>query len=299
MSIRLLPRLQILIAALLFSTGGVAVKSCSLSSWQIACFRCVVAAVAMFIILPAARKRWTAAILGVGVFYAGTLTLFVLANKTTTAMSAVFLQSTAPLYILMLGPLLLGERPRPRDGLMMAGMATGLAFFFLGEQASFATAPAPLLGNVLGALSGICWAFTIMGLRWLEQGRGGQGGGPSVVAGSVLAALICLPFLRAADSGPSLASAGASDWLWIVYLGVFQIAVAYVLLTTAVASVPALEASLLILVEPMFSPVWAYLVHGEVPGAWSIAGGVLILTVTIIKSVWDARSPEEVLNKVE
>lgn len=289
MPIRLLPRLQILIAALLFSTGGVAVKSCSLSSWQIACFRCVVAAVAMFVILPAARKRWTAATLGVGFFYAGTLTLFVLANKTTTAMSAVFLQSTAPLYILLLGPLLLGERPRQRDALVMVGMATGLVFFFLGEQASFETAPAPLLGNVLGALSGLCWALTIMGLRWLERHVGGGQGAPSVVAGSVLAALISLPFV--ATSGATLADGTPSDWLLILYLGVFQIAIAYVLLTKAVASVPAFEASLLILVEPMFNPVWAYLVHGEVPGSWSIAGGILILAVTITKSVWDARRP--------
>lgn len=290
---RRFPRLRILLAALLFSTGGVAVKSCDLPSWQIAGWRCAVAAVAMLVILPAARRRWTAATVGVGFFYAGTLTFFVLANKTTTAANAVFLQSTAPLYILLLSPLLLRERPRLREVVVMIGMAMGLSFFFLGDQHGSATAPAPMLGNVLGALCGICWAFTIMGLRWLERrGDVGQGGGVAVVAGSVLAALISLPF-----AWPTLAQgvavAEVSDWLWIVYMGVFQIAIAYVLLTDAVGSVPAFEASLLILVEPLFSPVWAYLVHDEVPGAWAVAGGLLIVTVTILKSAWDTHRPVE------
>lgn len=288
MSTRLLPRLKILTAAFLFSTGGVAVKSCGLTSWQIASFRCAVAAVAMFVILPAARRRWTAGTLGVGFFYAGTVTLFVLANKTTTAANAVFLQSTAPLYILLLSPILLRELPRLREVVMMAGMATGLLFFFLGEQQSFETAPDPFLGNVLGAFCGICWAFTIMGLRWLERRSGDrEGGGTAVVAGSLVASLVLLAFAL------PVASSEASDWFWIAYLGIFQIAVAYVLLTTAVAHVPALEASLLILVEPTFSPVWAYLVHREVPGAWAIAGGGVIVAVTVVKSVWDARRPSE------
>lgn len=284
MSTHLFARLKILTAALLFSTGGVAVKSCGLTSWQVASFRCAVAAAVMFALLPAARRRWSWPTVGVGGCYAGTLTLYVLANKTTTAANAVFLQSTAPLYILLLAPLLLRERPRLSDLVLMAGMATGLACFFVGRPPSFATAPAPLLGNVLGAFSGICWAFTVMGLRFLERRSDGvAGGGAAVVAGSLLAFLVGLPLaLPVASSQPS-------DWLWVAYLGVFQIAVAYVLLTTGLTAVPALEASLLILVEPVFNPVWAYFVHGERPGAWALAGGFLIVAVTVVKSFWDAR----------
>lgn len=284
MSTRLFPRLKILTAALLFSTGGVAVKSCGLTSFQVASFRCAVAAAAMLVLLPAARRRWTWPVVGVGFFYAGTLTLFVLANKTTTAANAVFLQSTAPLYVLLLAPWLLGERPRPRDLAVMAGMAAGLALILAGRQASFATAPEPLLGNVLGAASGVFWALTVMGLRFLERRGGGEGGGAAVVAGSLLAFVVCLPFaLPVASSQPS-------DWLWVAYLGIFQVAVAYVLLTTALSAVPALEASLLILVEPVFNPLWAFLAHGERPGAWALAGGFLIVAVTVVKSWWEARA---------
>ena len=284
MSTRLAPRLQILAAALLFSTGGVAVKSCTLTSWQIAAFRTAVAAVAMLALLPAARRRWSWPTAGVGVFYAGTLTFFVLANKATTAANAVFLQSTAPLYVLLLAPGLLGEKARRRDLALMSGMAVGLALFFVGEQPSFATAPAPFAGNLIGALAGVSWAFTVMGLRWLE-GRGGgrESAAVAVVVGNVLASLISLPFAL-----PVTSSTG-TDWLWVAYLGIFQVAVAYILLTSALSAVPALEATVLILVEPVFSPVWAYLAHGEVPGPWAIAGGAVIIAVTVAKSRWDHR----------
>lgn len=288
MSTRFVPRLQILCAALLFSTGGVAVKSCSLTSWQIASFRCAVAAVAMLALVPAARRRFRWPTFTVGFFYAGTVTCFVLANKATTAANAVFLQSTAPLYVLLLAPRLLGERTRRRDVAAMAGLALGLTFFFVGEEATFATAPAPFVGNLLGALSGVFWAFTVMGLRWLEHHGGGRESGTGAVAvGSVFASLISLPLAL------PVTSSLATDWLWIAYLGIFQIAVAYLLLSAAVTAVPALEASLLILVEPVFNPVWAYLVHGEVPGPWAIAGGVLIVAVTASKSVLDARRNDD------
>lgn len=285
MSSLLVPRLKILAAAFLFSTGGMAVKSCSLTAWQIAGFRCAVGAVAILVMLPAARRRWTAKTLAVGAAYAGTLTLYVLANKLTTAANAIFLSATAPLYVLLAAPLLLGERARPRDLAVMAGMAAGLVLLFRDRQEAVATAPAPFAGNLLGVGIGVCWAFTVMGLRWLESGGARQGAPAAVVAGSVAAALVAAPFaLPVASSQPA-------DWLWIAYLGIFQIALAYALLTTAVAEVPALEASLLLLVEPLFNPVWAYWVHGEEPGPWALGGGALILSVTVAKSLWDAYSP--------
>ena len=80
------------------------------------------------------------------------------------------------------------------------------------------------------------------------------------------------------------------DWLMLGYLGAFQIALAYVFLIRGLKHVPALEASLLLLLEPVLNPVWAWMVHGERPGPWSIAGGLLILMATLAKSAWDARS---------
>ncbi len=274
-----LPRLQVLAAALLFSTGGVAIKSCGLTSWQVASFRCGVAALAILALLPRARRRWTARSVAVGVAYAATMVFYALANKATTAANSIFLQSTAPLYILLLAPLLLGERNRRRDLLLMAGMASGMALFFVGQEPASETAPNPALGNVLGAAAGLSWALTVIGLRWL--GRAGGHAAVAVTAGNCLAFVICLPMAL------PLAASRPADWGWVIYLGVFQIAVAYVLLTKAVETVPAFEIALLLLIDPVVTPFWAWWVHGEMPGKWSIAGGAIVLSVTVLKTLFD------------
>src|SRR5688500_15647594 len=109
---RTMARLQVLAAALLFSTGGAAVKATTLTAWQVAGFRSGIAALAVFLLVPAARRGWTWHVVPVGVAYAATLVLFVTANKLTTAANAIFLQASAPLYMLAFGPLLLREPVR-------------------------------------------------------------------------------------------------------------------------------------------------------------------------------------------
>jgi DME family drug/metabolite transporter len=276
------PRLRILAAALLFSTGGAAIKSCALTGWQVASFRSLIAAATLLVILPSVRRRPSYGTLVVGLFYAGMMVSYVSANKATTAASAIFLQGTAPLYILALAPFLLGERARWRDLTVMVGMATGLAILLFWGPAASATAPAPVQGNILGAVAGFCWAMTVMGLRWLEQRRPGNEGALAVVVGNAIAGLVCLPMAL------PVVAAEPSDFLWVAYLGMFQIGAAYVFLTSAMGSVPALDASLLLLAEPIFNPVWAALVLDEVPGRWTLVGASLILAMTVLKSYWDA-----------
>jgi drug/metabolite transporter (DMT)-like permease len=277
----------VLAAAALFSSGGAAIKAVHLAGWQVACFRSAVAAVALFLLLPQVRRRPNPRVLGVGMAYAVTLVLFVLANKLTTSASAIYLQSTAPLYVLLLSPWLLHERIRPRDVVFMAVLAAGLGLFFVGFDPVSATAPNPRLGNVLAVVSGVTWALTIMGLR--DLGREGESwGAAGAFWGNVFAALACLPMaLPVASSRPA-------DWLLIGYLGVFQIALAYYFLLRGLERVRAFEASLLLLLEPVLNPIWAWLVHGERPGTWSIAGALVILLATLAKSFLDVRSVPDV-----
>lgn len=278
-------RLQILGAALLFSTGGAAIKATTLSSWQVAGARSAIAAVAIFLLVPAARRGWTWHVLPVGVLYAATLVLFVTANKMTTAANAIFLQSTAPVYMLLFGPLLLRERVRRRDLGFMVPVVAGMLLFFVGADQPVHTAPDPARGNLLALLSGLTYALMLIGLRWMGSRAGGEGSGlPTVVAGNLIAFLACLP------AALPVPAATTGDWLAVGYLGVFQIGLAYLFLTEGLRHVPALEASLLLLLEPALSPVWAWLSHGEVPGPWAIAGGVLILGATVLRTVVDARA---------
>lgn len=277
-------RLRVLAAAALFSSGGALIKAVHFTGWQVASFRSMVAAATLFLLLREVRRRPTLRVLGVGVAYASTMILFVLANKTTTSASAIFLQSTAPLYVLLLSPWLLHEKIRGRDVVFMVVLGLGLGLFFVGFDPVSATAPNPKLGNVLALASGVAWALTIMGLRGL--GKGGESWGPAAAFwGNIFAALGCLPM--ALPLGPS----GPTDWLMVAILGVFQISLAYVFLLRGLEKVGAFEASLLLLLEPVLNPVWAWMVHGERPGAWSMAGGAVILLSTVAKSWVDARAP--------
>ncbi len=285
-----IPQLKLVGAAALFSTGGAAIKSCDFTSWQVAGLRSAIAAVAFLAMVPAARRLPSARELLVGLSYAITLVLFVLANKLTTAANTIFLQSTAPLYVLLLGPLFLKERIRPRDLLFLLAMAAGLALFFLDVEAPHGTAPDPARGNWLALASGVGWATTVVGLRWLAPRASGDpsSGVGAVVSGNVMAFAMCLPFALPFSGGT------AADWAVISYLGVFQIALAYVLVTSALRHVEAFEASVLLLVEPVMNPIWAWIVHGETPGRWAVAGGAVILASTLLKTWIDVRGNRRV-----
>ena len=273
----MLPRLLLLLGALLFSTGGAAIKGTSLGAWEVAGYRSGIAALTLLALFPSVRRELGGRAFAVGATYAATLVLYVGANKLTTAANAIFLQSTAPLYLMLLAPRLLGERTRPRDVAAMAGIALGLAAFFVGTEAPRASAPNPFAGDLLGAASGAAWALTVLGLR--ASGRdGAEAGLAPVVAGNLVAFAVCLPFALTAEPSVAPTSLGQDVGL-LLYLGVFQVAVAYVCVTRGLREVPALQSSLLLMAEPALNPVWAWLAHGEVPGPWALGGGVLILGV--------------------
>jgi drug/metabolite transporter, DME family len=276
-------RLLVLVAAILFSTGGAAIKACSLTGWQVASFRSTVAALALLLFLPAARRglTWRAAL--VGVAYASTLILFVRANKLTTAANTIFLQSAAPLYLLLLSPWLLRERITKRDLAFMVIFLVGLGLIAGAAVSTSATAPDPASGNRLALLSGVAWAFTLVGLRWLGKGSESSESLGAVVLGNLLAALIAF--------WPALPMRGVSttDLTILIYLGVVQIGLAYVLLTRAIQHVPVFEASLLVLLEPVLNPIWVWFVHGEKAGSPALVGGAIILAATGFKAWIDAR----------
>ena len=74
---------------------------------------------------------WSLPVVLAGIVYAATLTLFVLSTKLTTAANAIFLQSTAPLYLLLLGPLLLSEHFKRRDVIYLLAVALGMLSCFM------------------------------------------------------------------------------------------------------------------------------------------------------------------------
>jgi DME family drug/metabolite transporter len=274
--------LRILGAAALFSTAGAAIKSTVLTSWQVAGLRAGFASLAVLVLLPETRRRFSLKAAAVGVSYAVTVILFVQANKLTTAANAIFIQCTSPLYILLLGPWLLKERIRRGDIFFLLAIAAGVALFFVGLDAPVATAPDPLRGNLMAVASGFTCGVMMVGLRWLAREER-VGSASAVLLGNLMAFLVCVPLAL------PLESVRAADVAVVAYLGVFQIGLAYAFLTRALTQVSALEASLLLFLEPVLSPFWAFLVHGERPGPLPLLGCLVILGATVVRSLTDFR----------
>ena len=277
----------VVVTGLLFSTGGAAVKITAWGAWQIAASRSAIAAVVLFACLPEARRslRWSC--LPVGLAYAATLVLFVHANKQTTAAATIFLQATSPLYVLFLGPLLLKEKLRRADLVLLPVFLVGLIVLLQSVVQPSGTAPNPALGNLLAGLSGLSYALTVVGIRALTVSKTQEegAGAAAVAVGNVLAAILCLPWAIPLESG------GPTDLGVVLFLGAFQIAFAYILLLRAVRVLTALEIALLLLLEPVLSPLWAWGLHGEVPGLGVLLGGALIVGATLLKTASETLAP--------
>lgn len=264
-------RLYVFLAALLFSTGGAAIKSLNLSGWQVGGARAGIAAVAILAVIPAARRLFDWRIALAGAAYAVMGISFVTANKYTPAVNAIFLQDTAPVYMMFLAPWLLNEPVSRRDWWSLVLMAVGTALFFAGDTAGSRTASDPVKGNLIAMVSAVGWALSIAALRWMEK-SGIEGAGMATVAmGNLLAFVLTLPL---ALPWPVPAP---GEIAVLLYLGLIQIGFGYWLFTRGVRGTTGVEASLIMMCEPVFSPLWAFLVHGERPGGWALAGGAFIL----------------------
>jgi DME family drug/metabolite transporter len=270
------PRARVITSAALFSTGGAAIKLCGFGAWQIAAARALIAAIALVLLIPEARSAWSWRSPVVGVSYAAAGLFFILANKLTTAASAILIQATHPLFILALAPLLLREAVTRRDLEFMALLAIGMVLLLSSPGRQFATAPNPSLGNLLAAGCAVSWALTLLGYRWVvrRSNVGHAAVAAAAISGNLIVVLVALPLAL------PLAAGSPRDWLVVVYLGVFQLALAYVFLSRALVQVRALEVALMGLVEPVLSATWAWLVHGETPGVRVILGGLVILAAT-------------------
>src|SRR6267378_6348496 len=277
------PRSKIVLAAVLFSTGGAAIKWCGFDGWELAAFRAGIALSTILLLVPEARRGWSWRTALVGCAYAATTLLYVQANKHTTAASAIFLQSTSPLFILVLAPWLLGEHATRRDLWQMGMMGLGLVLFFFGLDQPSATAPDPLFGDILAACCAVTWAFTIIGYRWIVA-RGGSVA-TAAASGNLTACIVALVLAQ------PLAAGRPVDWAVVAFLGIFQLGIPYLFLARAVPQVRALEVGLFLLIEPVLNPIWAWLVHGETPGPATLVGGALILGATAVRVVADARLP--------
>lgn len=260
------PVIYVLIAVLLWSTGGLFIKLTTLDAYQVTFFRSLFAA--LTVLLLTRKQGLKIDLFGVvtAVIYALLLFLFVWATKKTTAANAIFLQYTAPIYILVLAPFLIGEKFHLRDLMTVVIVLAGMSLFFVGQLRL-----EDYQGNTAALFSGIFLGLYIMLLRHPRA----RGFNPAiaVIYGNFLLAVINAP------TGISAISVMTPlDWFAVIFLGIFQIGVSYILfIKGVVGGTRPLDASLIGFIEPLLNPVWVFLFVGERPSKWAILGGFVII----------------------
>ena len=278
------PLLFVLAAAVLWSTGGLFIKWTSLSGLELSFGRSLLAAITVAIFTRHEGFGLNKVTALASVLYAALLLLFVLATKETTAANAIFLQYTAPVYLLILEPLIYKEKFRRRDLIVVTVCVIGMSLFFVGKLR-----PQDVTGNLLALASGFCFACYFLLLRHSTSRSVNRAS--SVIYGNLLLVLVAAPAgLRAV---PQM---NVHDALSVLYLGVVQIGLAYTLFTVAMArGVRSLDAGIVGYVEPVLNPVWVYLVLGERPSSWALAGGAIIVIAVVCHTLMEAKQGRRIL----
>lgn len=254
--------LYIVIAALLWSTGGIGIKAVVDPPLKVTFYRSIFAAITLFLIFRKhIRVRWSPAFIAAIVSYGACLTSFVVATKWTTAANAIFLQYAGVVWVLLFSPLVVKEPMRRRDVIAIVVAMAGMALFFVGKFEARGMA-----GNAMALLSSVFFAALILSLR-----KEHDASRAAVTWGNVFIALALLPTMPG-DWSLTLKSFGG-----LVFLGVFQIGLAYAAFVKGLRHVTATEASLTGMLEPVANPIWVLLFLGERPSVYAIGGAAIVL----------------------
>lgn len=270
----------VVIAVLLWSTGGMFIKlATNLDAYQVTFFRSLLAGITVLILTWRDGLRINAFGAMCSAIYATLLFLFVWATKHTTAANAIFLQYTAPIYILILAPFIIGEKFHWRDLVTVIFCLAGMSLFFVGDLSI-----GDYQGNIAALGSGIFLGLYIMLLR--HPKALGMSGTITVIYGNFLLALLTLP------SGiTAFPTATWRDYAAVGFLGVFQIGISYILFIKGVrGGTRPLDASIIGFIEPLLNPVWVFIFVGERPSNWAVLGGTIIIATVIAHTLVQYRS---------
>jgi drug/metabolite transporter (DMT)-like permease len=278
-------RFWIALAAIMWSSSGLFAKAETFDVWP-ADSRGVIlafwrAAFAGLLLLPGVRKpQWDIKLIPLCAAFAVMNVTYLSAMTLTTAANAIWLQSTAPWWVLLVGVLFLGE-PFPRgERLPLAIGGLGLAVILWFEVQGQDRA-----GVVCGLISGFTYAGVVLSLRAL---RGLDTVWIVAVAHLVTAACI-FPYVAWLDIWPT-----TSQLPVLAGFGMLQMALPYVFFARGLRTVTSQEATVIGLLEPILLPVWVYLAWDEVPAPWTVIGGALILVGLVLRygvPLWRNRRP--------
>jgi drug/metabolite transporter (DMT)-like permease len=259
--------------ALLWSSGGLLIKIVDWNPFAIAGLRSLIGGLLILAVVRRPRFTWSFPQIAGAVCYAGCMIGFVAANKLTTAANAILLQYAAPLYAAVFGWFFLRERATLLDWITIPVVLGGMVLFFLDKLAAGGMA-----GNLIAVVSGVFFAGTMVALRKQKN----ESPLESLLLSHGITFLVSLPFLWGPAPSPT-------SCLGLGLLGVFQIGIPSFLLAYGVKRVTALQTLLTTVLEPIFNPVWVFVVLGEVPGPRALVGGAIIIVSVTSRSVISLR----------
>ncbi len=235
--------------------------------------RSLIAVTVIWFYVRRQRIVWSKQLLLGALAYAGTVAMFVAATKMTTAANAILLQYTAPIYVALLGPWLLKEHTTRADWITIVVVFAGMGLFFMDQLTT-----AGMIGNILAIISGVFFALCVISLR---IGRN-TSSMHMVLLGNIITAIVCLPI-------GSYGGITVQDTALLVLLGTVQLGLGYILFVKGIRHVPAIEAALIPVIEPILNPLWVILFYGERPTMFALLGGVVVLTAVTARGVWKAK----------
>jgi drug/metabolite transporter (DMT)-like permease len=268
------PVLLLIITAILWSLGGVLIKSIDWSPLAVSGGRSAIAVIVLGTCFPTLWRKISWRTLPGALAYTATVTMFVFATKLTTAANAIFLQYTAPIYIALLGPWLLRERATKLDWILIFLGLGGILLFFFDQLSLEGT-----LGLVLALGSGLAYAFLAIALRRERDGS------PEAVVllGNLLTVIVAAPAMFPIENLDR-------NLLWLLALGIVQLTIPYLTYSAAIRHVRALDAAIISLIEPILNPIWVLIVMHERASAWALAGGAVVLSTSLIRSIVASRT---------
>lgn len=260
----------VVLAAVLWSTGGVFIKLLSLPPYSILGLRALFSAGLFALLFRANVLKFSWNILLVALFNAALVTTYVVSMKLTTAANSIFLQYTAPVYLILLEPLLFRFRLQRINILTVVVCVLGMVLFFIGDLEI-----GDMRGNLLALASGIFLAAMMLAQRFNPPAHHEA----AIFQGNLMVTLIFLP---AVLQGPTPTP---TEWGMLAFLGLIQLGLGYALFTYGLKRVPAFESSLLAMLEPILNPIWVLIGYGERPSVTALMGGAVIVGMLILRII--------------
>ena len=266
------------LTAFLWSSSGLFIKVLTLSAFQILFFRSSIAAVTILLVTIIRRRKIEYKMDLISILcsfsFAGILMFFVIATKLTTAANAIFLQFTAPIYMLFLEPVFLKTKFNKNNLLTILVCIFAMTLFFFGKLEI-----GNIYGNIIAIVSGLCFAFFSLFLKWKKDLHKSVNTINSIILGNVIVAVVCFPIVF------SKLSFNFTESMILIYMGVFQIGLSYIIFNEAIKFVSATESLIIATLEAIFNPIWVFIGIGETPSVYAVIGGLIIFAAIIYHNV--------------